>query len=701
MKKLQALIACAAALLTAVSGVSAETSAENSGNAGTLSLHNQNTDITANVIKNTNNRQELIYSGPLSGYADGEFSGFDFGQSSFLLLFDWDDPDSIVIFPASQPATLTPQTDAAPVVTQDASGPFKLRDALDHIDSSGAAEKTIYNVDLLPEEYLESMSALDIPQESTGGGSASPAPAISYDYQISAVNLRDSEDRAADRLINGGALQSVTVTSNGANDDIILAVAEYNGYTLKKLTSYEISLDENQDVVMTNYSLADITADTSVKLFVWDAYWGTNPQAYPVTLFTENSIDAGIQFLYNQAYSEKQLQKGQTLTAQAGMKSTAWWPQSASLYLALYDETGALSAVSTANGTISSNGTYQFLHASLPLDQNLPDGYQVRAYLWDSRTLRPYTNCETIISAADSYSDTLADAAFFDLEKPINGMLQTPDDVDYIKVIPSKTGDYCLQLAGNSSLQLRLYQEDGTLIPETGFYADGMGTVLKHVLTKGSIYYIEISGQATDTYTLTVTPNTAAEDCLEVSGNQFTISGTAAGQGTYKVSLLTAAGNLITAQDVTSGENREYQAVLSASCSDGDYYVTVSKGNAVKKLWKLRAIWNQSTFHVSEGDYISIPVVSSGAENLDGIYFSAAYDSEYFALYDACELTESTETSPAVLSEESLRITSIQPTGVIFASSASEQENHLVNIIKLKAKQNGSSAVTVCAYVVE
>lgn len=696
MKHSKAMIAFAAFLITC-SNAYAESDQTKA------SMQTQSTEAQINVVRNTNDQQELLYSGPLSGYENGAYSGFDLERNNFLLLFDWERPsdEAIFIFPAGQPMT-TLSTNAAPLAESDESEPFRLQNALDHIDSTGSEEKKIYNIDLLPENYLEQMRTLDLVH--TGGGeSPSPAPTVSYNYRISGINLRDSEDAPADRLQNGGALQSVTVKSNGANDDVILAVAEYNGYTLKKLTSYEITLDQDQDVVMTNYSLSGLTEDSSIKLFVWDAYWGTEPQANPVMLFPENEIDTNIQFLYDQAYSEKSLQKGQTILAQACMRSTAWWPQQASLYVALYDETGALTAVSRKHDTISSNGEYQKLAAELAIPENLPDGARLKAFLWNGQTMNPYQSCEIITSAEDSYSDTISDANFFDLAQPISGSINTPGDVDCMKIIPSKTGDYLLQLTGNETLSLKLYQEDGTLLSENSFYTAGTGRILKNPLEKGRIYYIEISGQESDSYTLTVNQNRASMDRLEISGNQIRLSGFGKGGEAYQLALLTPNGSTLAAQALTAGETGAYEAALSAPSENGTYYVMLLQGNRAKKLWRINITRNQITWNGSEDEYLSIPIYTSGAAAPDGIIFSVAYDSESLALFDACELTEAAETTPMTLADEKLQIISIRQDGLSFCSTKNEPqtEDQLINIIKLRAKQNGTKTVSVCAYTAE
>ena len=73
---------------------------------------------------------------------------------------------------------------------------------------------------------------------------------------------------------------------------------------------------------MTNYDLSNITENTYIKLFVWDSYWGTTPKANPITLFTENDMEISVNFMYDNSYTEKAFNRGETIKAQVNAKST-------------------------------------------------------------------------------------------------------------------------------------------------------------------------------------------------------------------------------------------------------------------------------------------------------------------------------------------------------------------------------------------
>ena len=664
-----------------------------------------NSNLEVNVIKQQGNTKTTVFTGKLKDYDNGHWVNIDFSEIQFLLIFNWEtiENESICIIPANSTISCSNvQQKKFKALQVDSDEFFRLENALDVEDTSGDIPKKIYNVDLLPSEYLDYMSELGSETGNYGDGSV-PAPAVSYDYDITKINLRDDEDNSVNHLVNGGVLQSVTVESNGVDDDVILAVAEYNGYTLTKLTSYNITLTNNRDVVMTNYALSNITEDTSIKLFVWDAYWGTTPKANPITMFTENDMDISLNFMYDNAYTEKVFNRDKTFSAQVNVKSTKWWPQDVSLYVALYDENNKLVSIANKNSNIISNGKYQFIDVGLPLAQDLPNGYTVKTFVWENQSMKPYLANETVASIDDYHSDNVSDARLINISNAVKGIINTDTDKDCVKFIPTSTQDYLIQLSGSEDLKMKLYDSRGNVITTTDFYSSSTGTIIEQSLTKGKVYSIEISGAAQDEYSLTITPNTKANDNLFVTGRGIDADGQAAAAQELNAKLLSETGVLISAQECTTDENGNYTVNLPINLSNGEYYFVVSNVNVVQKLWKINALVNNCSFDKLKDEYCIVPVTLSNADKLENINFSVSYADTDFELYDACDMTETIENTATKISDKSLDIVNVQPSYIVFKSLKTEEigNNELINIVKLKSKQNAASDISVCAYTIQ
>ena len=52
-------------------------------------------DLTVNVIKQNGNTQNIIYTGPLSGYNNGILMNADFSKSQAFIILDWDNPNEM------------------------------------------------------------------------------------------------------------------------------------------------------------------------------------------------------------------------------------------------------------------------------------------------------------------------------------------------------------------------------------------------------------------------------------------------------------------------------------------------------------------------------------------------------------------------------------------------------------------------------
>lgn len=652
--------------------------------------------LLVSVYKDWGGMVTTLYHGALGDYADGSLANVDFSEINFLVNVD-DDGGIIYIIPENNT-----QSNVELSLQSSGDGFFKLDDAISENVTQGIPKK-IYNINLLPDSYVEYMSELGNVNNTYDESGGSPISVDSYDYKITAINLRDNEGEESDCISNNGVLQSVTVDSNGTGDDVILAIAEYNGYTLRKLESYSINPESASSVITTNYSLSNITADTSIKLFVWDAYWGTNPKASPVMLFTENDMNLSVNYMYNNVYTEKTVNPGQTMTAQVYAKSTKWWPQDINLYFALYNADNKLINIAYANGRIISNGNYQYINAGIPLGNELPEGFKIKTFIWENQTMKPYPVDETIIANGDYHANSIAGARFVDMTKAVTGKIDSESDIDCIKFVPTATQDYLIQLSGSNLLGINLYDSSGTLVSSDKFYLEGTGTVIGQNLAKGKEYYIEITGQAQQQYTLTVTPNNKSDDNMFVSADGIEVSGNDETTAAITAKLLTKTGNIISSQNFAANAEGDYSANLRADITSGEYYFIISKGNAVQKMWCIKAVVNNCVFNAEKNEHCIVPIAVSGAETLENVRFSVYCNADDFELYDACDLTDAIEKTAVEISEKQLEIIKVQPSCIVFKSTKTNltNEDNIINTVKLEAKKNSLSTVYVCAYIAE
>ncbi len=71
-----------------------------------LTINEDNSNLLVNVIKYKGDQQTIMYSGALSGYADGMYSDVEFSKIQCLFVFDWDgsEDEAICIIPSSTQA---------------------------------------------------------------------------------------------------------------------------------------------------------------------------------------------------------------------------------------------------------------------------------------------------------------------------------------------------------------------------------------------------------------------------------------------------------------------------------------------------------------------------------------------------------------------------------------------------------------------
>jgi len=281
--------------------------------------------------------------------------------------------------------------------------------------------------------------------------------------------------------------------------------------------------DEETDTHITTYDMSLIPAEafngntTNSKNSINSVMRSIEPFNFPIQLAQSlvSNWDVSINFLYNNVYSEKVLNSGQTVTIEASAANATTSQKNLTLYVAEY-QNGVLTAVRTAPKNIYNWGLndYQNSSINLTLPSTNLQGYSLKAFVWDSATMKPYVESATLTSTAtDYYPNTVDDAVYISDMRTLNGKINSASDVDWFKIIPSSgIGSYFIQTTGSTNTKGALYDTDKTTIVSESTGHPSSNTVRNNnfkigaTLEQGKVYYLKVSSenQSTGDYTLSM-----------------------------------------------------------------------------------------------------------------------------------------------------------------------------------------------------
>ena len=290
-----------------------------------------------------------------------------------------------------------------------------------------------------------------------------------------------------------------------------LVSVEYDEETDTHKTIYDVSLIPAEALEAFNDNAANR------KNSINSVMRSIEPFNFPIQLAQSlvSNWDISINFLYSNVYSEKVLNSGQTVTIEASAANATTSQKSLTLYVAEY-QNNVLTSIRTAPKNIYNWGLndYQTASINLTLPSSNLQGYSLKAFVWDSSTMKPYVESATLTSTAtDYYPNTVDDAVYISDTRTLNGKINSASDVDWFKIIPSSgTGSYFIQTTGSTDTKGVLYDTDKTTIVSESTGHPSSSTVRNNnfkigaTLEQGKVYYLKVSSenQSTGDYTLSM-----------------------------------------------------------------------------------------------------------------------------------------------------------------------------------------------------
>ena len=291
-------------------------------------------------------------------------------------------------------------------------------------------------------------------------------------------------------------------------------------------------------------------------------------------------------------YHENVLKENGLLTAEVTAKNNTGSPLNLTSILAFYNAYGKLVDLKTNTVPIAVGIT-----GYLPVTNYtalVPTGGYAKVMLCDISTVRPYSDTITLnATEADFYGNSFETSTLINnINRPIQGELNSVGDVDYISFVPKKSGTYTL--SSDSSLNMEGYIYDNNQQFVASCTTGGDFSITAN-LTAGQIYYLKINGTGTATGSYTVSIN---YDLITLISANSTITGylnteyqidwyrileSSSGLLTltlsdipndcdYRVAICDTTGNVIM-DDTASGVNRKIEDF--SILKNEDYYIIV------------------------------------------------------------------------------------------------------------------------------
>ena len=221
--------------------------------------------------------------------------------------------------------------------------------------------------------------------------------------------------------------------------------------------------------------------------------------------FSEISVnlDISINFLYSNIYHEKVLKFGEILTVEAGLRNRTGKTMPTTLYVALYNGNDILQSISVSQPVnILNSNVIQTILADIDLPQTNNDNYYIKAFVWDSVTLKPLIESVKVGSTqADYYPSQFAKSNFVDYDKVISGKIDFSGDTDYIKFIPKVTGDYVIAIDSPQTLNLTLNNSYNLYVAQ-----NTTDNEIIAYLGEGIIYHFYVTGNSACDYNISIFP---------------------------------------------------------------------------------------------------------------------------------------------------------------------------------------------------
>ena len=241
------------------------------------------------------------------------------------------------------------------------------------------------------------------------------------------------------------------IREKGENRETIFTgrLSEYNNGRLSYLDFSEVQL----------WGVFDWNGADDETIYVIPTLPDTEPNAVSQSTSDNGGIKCSVNFMYNGEYCEKVMIKDKKLTSVISITNTSTDDKTVICYAAEYDADGKmLGAVSSSAITAAAGAT-----SAARIEKTFSDDAEtLRLFIWDKNKLIPVTDAIYLTETeSDCYADTIASDSEFDISYPINGMINSNNDVDFIRFVPKSDGKYSFICIGEANPSLQLFDSYG------------------------------------------------------------------------------------------------------------------------------------------------------------------------------------------------------------------------------------------------
>ena len=175
-------------------------------------------------------------------------------------------------------------------------------------------------------------------------------------------------------------------------------------------------------------------------------------------------------------------------------------------YFAIYENERLLVAKMLTSQIVEAGNGINYIE-SININGNNTENYTAKVFNWMDGILKPLSESVYISgNKADFYGNSIATATLIqDIDKEVKGTINTTNDVDYLKIIPTSTNTYSLKTFSTTNIAGTLYNASGTALVSNS-------TSIDYSLAANNLYYIKLSNSGTiGDYIFTISENQSSE----------------------------------------------------------------------------------------------------------------------------------------------------------------------------------------------
>lgn len=262
-----------------------------------------------------------------------------------------------------------------------------------------------------------------------------------------------------------------------------------------------------------------------------------------------SDIKCNVNLMYDNVFRENVMLFGKNLNVPITVTNSGNTEKTVACYISEYDESGRMiGAVSEKSVTVPANTS-----AGIVVKKTFnSDAKEAKIFLWDKETGKPLTSPVIMNDTeADYFGNTFLKAQELDISYHIEGKINASSDMDYIKIVPSESGEYTFSCVNISGIICDLYDEDKDKKIKSKDY-------FTYSLRKGRTYYIKVYGTEAGAYIL------SAQRDMSEEASEFNIYEFDEEINIYKKSILEISKDFLSYDAELSKQiYKEYRNILA------------------------------------------------------------------------------------------------------------------------------------------